>query len=62
MSSDAILLAAARWLDRAGGRMRIYIEPRDAWVGVYVGSKGITYICPAPFLVIAWKRKGRADA
>lgn len=32
-------------------RARIYIEPRDIWVGVYVAEHAI-YICPVPMVVI----------
>jgi len=36
---------------------RIYLEPRDAWVGAYI-SKTAIYICPVPFLVIRlqWRK------
>lgn len=37
------------------GRISIYIEPRDAWVGVYVAPHS-AYICPLPFVVIRWAR------
>jgi hypothetical protein len=36
-------------------RLRIYIEPRDAWIGAYIAEKAI-YVCPVPFLVIRWDR------
>jgi hypothetical protein len=29
----------------------VYIEPRDVWVGVYVGPEDI-FVCPLPCLVI----------
>jgi hypothetical protein len=35
--------------------MKIYFEPRDAWIGAYVAEKFI-YICPLPFLVIRISR------
>jgi hypothetical protein len=37
-------------------RLRIRLEPRDAWVGVYVASDAV-YVCPVPFLVIRWQRR-----
>jgi hypothetical protein len=37
------------------GRLSIYIEPRDAWVGLYVAPNAF-YLCPVPFLVIRWSR------
>ena len=52
------------------GRLRAYVEPRDAWIGVYVAPHAI-YVCPLPFLVIRWYRRlawagrdttGRTDA
>jgi len=39
-------------------RLRIYIEPRDAWIGVYVSEKAV-YVCPVPFLVIRFARRAR---
>lgn len=39
--------------------MKIYLEPRDAWVGVYV-AKDAVYVCPVPFVVIKFNRKVRA--
>ena len=36
-------------------RLRVYFEPRDAWIGVYVAPKAV-YVCPLPFLVIRWQR------
>ena len=38
-------------------RLRIYLEPRDIWVGVYVAPQAV-YICPLPFVVFRWHRKG----
>jgi hypothetical protein len=38
-------------------RVRIYLEPRDAWVGVYVAVDAV-YVCPLPFLVIRIRRGG----
>lgn len=37
------------------GRLQVYIEPRDIWVGVYVDPKAI-YICPLPIVVLRWDR------
>lgn len=33
------------------GRICVYIEPRDAWVGAYV-AEDYVYVCPLPFVVI----------
>lgn len=38
------------------GRAQIYIEPRDAWIGVYVDPKAI-YVCPLPFVVFRWSTR-----
>lgn len=35
------------------GRVQLYIEPRDVWVGLYVAPAAI-YVCPLPTLVIRW--------
>jgi hypothetical protein len=37
------------------GRARLYIEPRDAWVGVYVAPDAV-YVCPLPFVVVKLHR------
>jgi hypothetical protein len=37
------------------GRVQIYAEPRDLWVGVFV-APGAVYVCPIPCLVIRWQR------
>lgn len=37
------------------GRLALYIEPRDAWVGVYVAPNSV-YVCPLPFVVVRWSR------
>jgi hypothetical protein len=37
------------------GRFSAYIEPRDAWIGVYVAPAAV-YVCPLPFLVARWSR------
>lgn len=44
-----------RHLTLARGRIRLYIEPRDVRVGVYV-SEDAVYVCPLPMLVIRWWR------
>lgn len=36
-------------------RLRVYLEPRDAWIGVYVAPAAV-YVCPLPFVVIRWDR------
>jgi hypothetical protein len=33
------------------GRVQFYIEPRDAWVGVYVAPDAV-YVCLLPFVVV----------
>jgi hypothetical protein len=33
-------------------RARIYIDPRDWWVGVYIQDRHTVYICLAPCVVI----------
>jgi hypothetical protein len=38
------------------GRLSIYVEPRDIWIGLYVAS-GAIYVCPLPLLVIKWDRR-----
>jgi hypothetical protein len=41
------------------GRVAVYLEPRDAWIGAYIDPRAI-YICPLPFVVLRWDRR-RAD-
>jgi len=41
----------------SAGRLRVYFEPRDWWIGVYV-AVGYVYVCPLPTLVIRWARAG----
>jgi hypothetical protein len=41
---------------RRFGRLLIYVEPRDAWVDVYVAPTAV-YVCPVPFVVIKWSRR-----
>jgi hypothetical protein len=42
--------------DTSARRLRVYIERRDAWVGVYVARHAV-YVCPLPFLVFRWARR-----
>lgn len=37
------------------GRLAVYLEPRDVWIGVYV-APGAVYVCPLPLLVLRWTR------
>lgn len=37
------------------GRLSVYVEPRDIWIGVYVATDAI-YVCPLPLVVIRWSR------
>lgn len=37
------------------GRVQLYIEPRDIWVGVYVAPDAV-YVCPLPLVVIKLRR------
>lgn len=37
------------------GRLALYVEPRDAWVGVYVAPNAV-YVLLLPFLVARWAR------
>lgn len=41
------------------GRLSLYVEPRDLWVGAFVGPSA-TYVCPLPGLVLRWARGRRA--
>ncbi|MBO4273121.1 hypothetical protein [Microbispora triticiradicis] len=38
------------------GRLSVYLEPRDIWVGVYVAPAAV-YVCPLPLLVLKWDRR-----
>lgn len=38
------------------GRLSVYLEPRDIWVGVYVAPAAV-YVCPLPLLVLKWDRE-----
>jgi hypothetical protein len=37
------------------GRLQMYVEPRDVWVGLYVSPEAL-YVCPLPLCVIRWSR------
>ncbi len=39
-------------------RIKIYFEPRDLWVGVYLARPHV-FICPLPCLVIRWTGRVR---
>ncbi len=36
--------------------MKVYIEPRDWWIGYYRGDDH-HYVCPLPTVVIRWARR-----
>jgi hypothetical protein len=38
------------------GRIQVYIEPRDTWVGAYSAPEAV-YVCLLPMLVIRWSRQ-----
>jgi hypothetical protein len=38
-------------------RVKVYIEPRDWWIGYYRGDRH-HFVCPLPCLVIRWARHG----
>lgn len=38
------------------GRLSVYVETRDAWVGVYVAPAAV-YVLPLPMIVIRWERR-----
>lgn len=40
------------WTPRS---VRVYIEPRDWWVGYYRGDRH-HYVCPLTCVVIRWRR------
>lgn len=40
------------------GRLSVYVEPRDIWVGAYVAETAV-YVCPLPLLVFRWTRRAR---
>jgi hypothetical protein len=37
------------------GRLAVYVEPIDLWVGVYLADDAI-YVCPVPTVVLRWSR------
>lgn len=37
------------------GRLLVYVEPRDIWVGAYV-AEDYVYVCPLPLVVFRWER------
>lgn len=37
------------------GRLQVYLEPRDLWVGLFVAPAAV-YVCPAPCFVVRWAR------
>lgn len=37
-------------------RLMMYIEPRDAWIGLYLARDAV-YVCLLPFIVIRWQRR-----
>jgi hypothetical protein len=37
------------------GRLQVYVEPRDIWVGAYIAPDAV-YVCPLPLLVLKWRR------
>lgn len=39
------------------GRLTVYLEPRDLWIGLYVAPAAV-YVCPLPLLVFRWARGG----
>ena len=38
------------------GRLQVYVEPRDLWIGLYVARYAI-YVCLLPLLVFRWTRR-----
>lgn len=41
------------------GRLSIYIEPRDLWIGLYRDPPRALYFVLLPTLVFKWTRAGR---
>ncbi len=37
------------------GRLRIYAQPRDWWIGVYIADDAV-YVCPIPTMCWRWQR------
>ncbi|WP_237101403.1 hypothetical protein [Nonomuraea sp. MG754425] len=54
----------AKWLGHLNqyrlrfGRIAIYIEPRDLWVGGYIAPDAV-YVLPFPTIVFRWTRRPR---
>ncbi len=42
------------------GRLQLYVEPRDLWIGVFVAPTAI-YVCPLPAVVLKWPRRATTD-
>jgi len=41
---------------------KVYIEPRDVWVGAYLPEdRSAVYVCPLPCLVLRWDRAGAGE-
>lgn len=38
------------------GRLAVYLELRDLWIGVHVGPDAV-YVCPLPVLVLRFQRR-----
>lgn len=38
------------------GRLSVYLEPRDIWVGLYLSDTAL-YFCPLPLIVFRWRRR-----
>lgn len=38
------------------GRMEVYWEPRDLWIGAYIGDGGTVYLCLLPMVVVRFSR------
>jgi hypothetical protein len=52
------------WVDvvnrlHLGRRLTVYLDRRDGWVGVYLAEAAV-YVCPLPFVVLRWSRRGRS--
>ena len=38
------------------GRLSLIFEPRDAWLGVFIGPTAV-FVCLVPCLAIRWERR-----
>lgn len=47
-----------RPVPRRRRNVKVYVEPRDVWVGYFRGDDH-HYVCPMPCLVIRWDRRKR---